>query len=98
MIDRPHDWRALAETRRTRVQKAEGCDRGAKQYGRPADGSEGDIREDEQSDRNPCDLTPANALPSKYECRPPWITNVAAVPSPIIEDKDMGREREAAEE
>ncbi len=51
VIDRPHDWRLFAETRRTRVQNAEGCDRGAKQYGRSADGSEGDIRRDEQSNR-----------------------------------------------
>jgi len=60
--------------------------------------AEGNIRDDEESNRNARDLTPANALPSKYECRPPWITNVAAVPSPIVEDEDMGREREAAEE
>ena len=97
-MDRRHDWRALAETRRTRVQKAEGCDRGAKQYGRAADGSEGHIREDEESGRNARDLTSANAPPRKYECRPPRITNVAAVPTPIIEDKDVGREREAARE
>ena len=75
--DRRPDWRALAETRRTRVQKAEGCDRGAKQYGRAADGGEGDIREDEESGRKARDLTPANVPPGECECRPPRITNVA---------------------
>jgi hypothetical protein len=52
VIERSCDWRPLAETRRTRIQKAEACDTGAKQDGRAADSSEGDIREDEESDRN----------------------------------------------
>jgi hypothetical protein len=97
VIDRRNDWRALPETRRTRVDKAQDCDRGAKQNGSDANGREGDIRDDDESGRNARDLTPANSPPSKYECRPPWITNVAAVPSPIIEDKYMGCEGDAAE-
>ena len=98
VIDRSHDWRVLAETCRTRVQKAEGCDRGAKQYGQFANGSKGDIRADEESDGNARDLTPANALTGRYNCCSPRIMKVTVVPNPIIEDKDMGCEREAAEE
>jgi hypothetical protein len=98
VIDRRDDWRALAETPRTRVQNAEGRDRGTEQYGGAAEGSEGDIRENEESSRNARDLPTVNTPPRKYEFRPPRITNIAAVPSPIIEDKDVGRERQAAEE
>src|SRR5437588_3636442 len=98
MIDRRHDWRALTETRRTRIQKAKGCDCCAKHHGRSADGSEGDIGDDDKSDSKTRDLTFANASPIKYECGPLRITNVAAVPGPIIEDEDVGRERKAARE
>src|SRR5205809_318150 len=83
--------RAPTETRRTRIQKAEDCDRGAEQYGWATDGSEGDSRQDQESNRNARDLWPANAPPGKDVCRPPRVTTIAAVSSPIIEDKDVGR-------
>jgi hypothetical protein len=95
VIERRYDRRALAETR---VQKAEGRDGSAKQYGRTADGSEGDIRNDEESDRDARDLTTANALADEYEIRSSRITHVAVAPDPIIENKDVGRERDAPDD
>jgi hypothetical protein len=56
MIERRRDRHGLAEARRTRVQQAEGCDAGTQQHGSTANGSEGDIRQDEESDRNPRDV------------------------------------------
>src|ERR1700720_406058 len=98
MIERCRDWRGLAETRRTRVQQAEGCDAGAQQYGSNANGGEGDIRQDKESDCNPPDVPTVKAPSIKYQCNPPRITKVANMTGPIIKDKDVSCQREAAEQ
>jgi hypothetical protein len=98
VIDRRRDWGVLAETRRTRVKQAEGCDSGAEQYSSTANDSEGDIREDEKSHLDLRDVTTFDALTIKHECYSPRITRVADVTSPVIQDKDVRCQREAAKE
>jgi len=98
MIERRRDGHGLAEARRTRVQQAKSCDAGAQQYGSTANGSEGEIRQDEESDRNPPDVPTVKAPSIEYECYPPRITKVTNMTGPIIKDKDVSCQREAAEQ
>jgi hypothetical protein len=98
VIGRRRDGHGLAETRRSRVQQAEGSYAGAQQYGSTANGSEGDIRQDEESDGNLPDVPAVKALSIKYEVYPLRITKVVNMTGPIIKDKDVSCQREAAEQ